>query len=54
MLVNSLKKFSEQTKGKLIFDYDLKKLTSFLLRNMFPRKLIDKMVKRFLDNKLKN
>ena len=35
------------------FDYDLKQLTSFLLRNMFPRKLIDKMVKRFLDNKLK-
>jgi UDP-N-acetylmuramate dehydrogenase len=29
MLVDSLKKFSEQTKGKLIFDYDLKKTNWF-------------------------
>ena len=29
MLVNSLKKFSEQTNGKLIFDYDLKKTNWF-------------------------
>ena len=29
MLINSLKKFSEQSKGKLIFDYDLKKTNWF-------------------------
>ena len=29
MLINNLKKFSEQTSGKLIFDYDLKKTNWF-------------------------
>ena len=29
MLVDSLKKFSEKTNGKLIFDYDLKKTNWF-------------------------
>ena len=29
MLVDSLKKFSEETNGKLIFDYDLKKTNWF-------------------------
>ena len=29
MLVDSLKKFSKQTNGKLIFDYDLKKTNWF-------------------------
>jgi len=29
MLFDSLKKFSEQTSGKLIFDYDLKKTNWF-------------------------
>ena len=29
MLINSLKKFSEQSEGKLIFDYDLKKTNWF-------------------------
>jgi len=29
MLVDSLKKFSEQANGKLIFDYDLKKTNWF-------------------------
>ena len=29
MQVNSLKKFSEQTNGKIFFDYDLKKTNWF-------------------------
>ena len=34
------------------FHLDITKLTSYLLRNIFPRKIISRAVKRFLDEKL--
>ena len=35
------------------FHHDIDKLSNFLLRNLFPKKIIDKMLKRFLDKKFK-
>ena len=41
-------KINSDLKG---FKFDVKKLSDFLLRNLFPKRLIDKMVKKFLDKK---
>ena len=35
------------------FQSDVKKLSNFLVRNLFPKRLIDKMIKRFSDKKEK-
>ena len=60
MLVDSLKKFSKQTNGKLIFDYDLKKTNWFNIggnaKAFFkPENLKDlaRLFKKFLEIKKK-
>ena len=35
----------------VIFDFEVKKLMKTLLRNMYPKRLIDKCIKRYLDSK---
>ena len=34
------------------FDLDIKKLTTYLLRNLFPKKVIERALKQYLDQKL--
>ena len=35
----------------MIFDFEVEKLINTLLRNMYPKRLIDKCIKRYLDSK---
>ena len=48
-LLDRIYKINSSWKG---FDLDVKKLSSYLLRNLYPKRLIDKYIKRFLDKKL--
>ena len=49
-LLDRIFKINSDWKG---FHLDTERLSSFLLRNSFPKVLIDKMTRRFLDKKLK-